>query len=200
MAQLDLSYTCIDAPFDGLMGYSAFAEGSLVGPESGPLADIVRLDPIQVDFSVSESDLLDLRKYMQDKKIDLEVTIFLQNNSMYSRKGVIIARDNQVDSETGTILFRAQFENPDGELLPGMYVRVAIRPSGKYQLLMVPTVALNTDIEGDYVFTVDAQGKVARKDVAIGVTDGNWTIIREGLEAENDPAFAAAETVAETEK
>ncbi len=181
-ARLDLSYTKISAPFDGLIGYSKYAPGSLVGPSSGALATIVKLNPIQVDFAISEADLLTLRRFAAQKDLDLVISIYLQDDTLYPVQGKLIAKDNKIDQETGTIMLRAQFDNPDGELLPGMYVRVSVRPAGKYQMLMIPTVALNTDIEGDYVFVVDAQNKVIRKNIVHGAADGDWTIVREGLE------------------
>lgn len=213
-AELDLSYTKIICPFDGLIGFSRYSDGSLVGPSSGTLATVVRTDPMYVDFSISELDLLTLKRYAQNDKDNLRVSIRFQDDTPYPLPGKIAAADNEVSGTTGTIKLRAEFPNPDNTLLPGMYVRVVIQPAEGQKALMVPTVALNSDIAGEYVFCVDADGKVQRRDLKIGLTDGSWTVVRSGLEAGDmvvtsgvqktraggsvdakpDPAFAAAET------
>ena len=218
-ARLNLSYTKILAPFDGLIGFSKYSDGTLVGPASGTLATVVKTDPVYVDFSISESDLLTLKRYALNDKSNLRVNIRFQDDTPYPEAGKLMAADNEISNSTGTIKLRAEFPNPDTTLLPGMYVRVVIKPAEGQKVLMVPTIALNSDIAGEYVFCVDADNKVQRRDLKIGLSDGSWTVVRSGLEAGDmvvtsglqktrsggkvnakpDPAFAQAAPAAEKE-
>lgn len=181
-AELDLGYTVIKAPIGGRIGRTAFTRGNLVGPDSGALARIVQMDPIRVVYSVSENDYCTVK--MTHKNISREELnrklvprLRLSNGDLYPVAGALSFADNQVDAGTGTIAVRAEFDNPDGILLPGQYVTVQISLSEPRRLPVVPQSAVQEDREGRYVFVVDGENKVQQRRITTGAASGtNWAV------------------------
>ena len=187
-ALINLSYTDITAPFDGRIGLAKYNVGNVVGPESGVLATVVSLDPMRVEFSVNEADFLlaqemALEKNMPLKKLlaGLDIKLILSNGSNYGHTGKIYFWNNQVSSSTGTILLRAEFENHNFILNPGQYVKVEIESSVPKHGLIIPQVAIQATLGGEFVMVVDKDNKIQIKNVEPGYKFANMIVIKKGL-------------------
>ena len=187
-AELDLSYTKITAPISGRIGRTSFTRGNLIGPESGPLARIVQMDPIRVVYAISDSDFANARfageaasetggQVICPQKTRLQ----LSGNIMYPETGRKDFVDNQVDPHTGTIAVRAIFDNPQEILLPGQYVTVLINCVQGKRALMVPQSAVQEDREGRFVFVVNGEKKVVQRRIATGKVIGGKWMVESGL-------------------
>ena len=165
-ANLNLSYTEIKAPFDGRVGLAAYSVGNLVGPDSGMLADIARIDPARVQFNLSEVDLLEFMRDKDNVKKDfLTVKLFFQDGKPYDQPGEITFWNNKVNSSTGTLLMQATFPNPKSLLMPGMYVKVRIEIKESTMAVMVPRNAVIEDQTGKSVLVVNKADVVERRKI-----------------------------------
>jgi membrane fusion protein (multidrug efflux system) len=187
-SELDLGYTTIRAPMSGRIGRTAYTMGNLVGPDSGPLARIIQLDPIRVVYSVSENDLADYQKALRNSpehadNPGLVPHIRLPDGEMYESAGRLDFVNNEVDAKTGTIAVWAVFDNHDGLLLPGQYGTVLVRRSKAEMLPVVPQSAVQEDREGRYVLVVDDANRVLERRVQTGPVFGTVWAIESGLAA-----------------
>ena len=189
VAQLNLSYTKVTAPFDGIVTNHLVDVGSLVGV-GGPtkLASIFQLDPINVFFSISEQQVLEVKRGLRAENKTLKdmgpipVEVGLQTEEGYPHKGIIDYAAPQVDSSTGTLPVRAVFENKNQPLLPGLFVRVRIPVSQVDKAVLIPDLAIGTGQLGSYVLTVGEDGVVVQKAVTLGqLQDGGLRIIESGI-------------------
>ncbi|HXK59927.1 MAG TPA: efflux RND transporter periplasmic adaptor subunit [Acidobacteriota bacterium] len=186
-ARLDLSYTEIRAPISGRIGRTSVHVGNLVGPETGVLATIVKLDPIWVSFPISERDYLRLQeKVAAGRKGGLTIpelvpTIRLVDGALFPHKGRIDFQDNQVDRGTGTIMLRATFPNPRLLLRPGQFVTVIQTERRSTDRLLVPQAAVQNDQVGPYVFVVDEEQKAQIRRIEVGGEYGTDLIVMNGL-------------------
>ncbi|WP_161470959.1 efflux RND transporter periplasmic adaptor subunit [Tropicimonas marinistellae] len=182
-AQLNLSYTKIAAPFEGRIGLTDLAVGAYVGPETGPLATLASIDPIDVVFPVSEAQLLDFRAASQSssQNTSLSLRLTLANGETYPLDGAASTIDTEVQSGTDTVLVRGTFGNPDGHLLDGQLVRVSVIAESDAPVLVVPTVALQRDKDGFFVLTVGDDSVVARTPVTVARTVGSDAVVSAGL-------------------
>jgi membrane fusion protein (multidrug efflux system) len=188
LAELDLGYTRILAPISGRIGATALTKGNLCGPASGPLARIVQLDPIRVQYSVSENDLAAIKMALDDssskqKKTLLQPQIRLPGGKPLALTGKVDFVDNAVDASTGTISVRLIFDNPEGLLLPGQYVTVLLSRKQARVMPMIPQAAVLEDSEGRYVLVVDTQSQVEQRRVKTGIISGPLWAIESGLTA-----------------
>jgi membrane fusion protein (multidrug efflux system) len=188
LAELDLGYSRVSAPISGRIGATALTKGNLCGPASGPLARIVQLDPIRVQYSVSENDLAAIKMALDDssskqKKDLLQTQIRLPGGKLLALSGKVDFVDNKVDASTGTISVRLIFDNPEGLLLPGQYVTVLLSRKQARVMPMIPQAAVLEDREGRYVLVVDAQNQVEQRRVKTGVISGQLWAIESGLAA-----------------
>lgn len=184
-AELDLSYTRIRAPIDGVIGKLAFTEGNFVDETSGPLARIVRDDPVHVVFSLSERDYLAavraagsaspeaLRAYFEPR-------LRLADGELYGREGRIAFASNAFDAATGTIPLRARFPNPDQILRPGQYATVMLRIGEPRRRPTVPYAAIGRDADGAFVYRLDGE-TVRRRAVTLGENTGRDVVVEDGL-------------------
>ena len=178
-AKLDLSYTQIRAPFDGRISFNRYSAGNLVSPSSGSLATLLRSGPVKVDFRLNEIDLLRLMESGAIRKNrigEVPVELYFQNGRKYARKGRLDSFDNKVSQTTGTFQLRAVFDNPDYELIPGMYVKVRIPTAAPKQTVSVPLAALQSDMSGDYVYVVNGNNTVERRSIQGHRQDGTLFI------------------------
>jgi RND family efflux transporter MFP subunit len=193
LAKIELGYTKVTAPFDGIVTTHLAAVGALVGGGSSPtpLATILRLDPIYVVANLSEQDVL---RIIADPsgistadlgKIPIELR--LMNETGYSHKGVIDYIAPQVDASTGTLRERGVFANADYGLLPGLFTRVRVPPSqgSEQAALLIPETALGSDQAGRYVMVVDKDNVVDKRSVSVGPAVDDLRVIDKGLAAED---------------
>ncbi|MFQ5626114.1 MAG: efflux RND transporter periplasmic adaptor subunit [Methyloligellaceae bacterium] len=181
-AELDVGYTTISSPIDGRIGASAVDAGNLIGPDSGVLATVVALDPIRVNFSVSERDYLD---YTQAKKkgqpTGFTPRIRLANDRIYPHDGKLDYIDNRVDPSTGTIRVRVEFPNPDSLILPGQFMNVTLVSADPKDQMVVPQAAVQENQTGPFVLVVDKDNKVELRPVKTGQRSGTEIAVTEGL-------------------
>jgi RND family efflux transporter MFP subunit len=194
LANINLGYTRVLAPFDGTVTNHQQDLGALVGV-SGPttLATIIQSDPLYVYFTVSEPQVLAIRKSRAEagrpiRTTDLSsirsvsVEIGLQDEEGYPHKGHLDYASPQVDTATGTLTARAIFDNKDHALLPGLFVRVRVPIAHQDKALLTRDDAIGTNQEGSYVLVVGADNVVRQKIVKTGDREGQLRIIESGLD------------------
>jgi membrane fusion protein, multidrug efflux system len=190
-ANINLGYTRVLAPFDGVVTNHLVDIGTLVGASGSTtaLATIVQTDPIYVNFTASEPQVLAIRRNLASQgKIlrttnlsDIPVEIGLQDEEGYPHKGHLDYVSPQLDTSTGTLAGRALFENKDHALLPGLFVRVRIPVAHQDTALLTRDDAIGTSQEGSYVLVVGPDNIVRRKIVKTGQKQGRLRIIESGL-------------------
>jgi RND family efflux transporter MFP subunit len=188
-AAINLGYTKVTAPFDGVVTARQVSAGELVGA-NGPtvLATIVQLDPIWVNFNASETDVLNVRASLAQKGqtianlIGLPVTVALATETDYPHQGKLDYVAPMVNPATGTLAARAVLANSDHALLPGYFVRLRI-PSQTASALLVPDAALGSDQSGRYVLVVNGDSTVEQRQVEVGQQVGSQRVITKGLAA-----------------
>ncbi len=190
-AQINLDYTKVVAPFDGIMSARQVSIGELVGSGGTQvLATVVQLDPIWVNFSASERDVLHVRDMLQkrgEKAADLlgtPVEVGVQTDTGYPYKGKLDYIAPTVNQGTGTLAARAELRNDRRLMLPGFFVRVRV-PLQETPALLVPAVALGTDQGGRYVLIVNTENTVEQRKVQVGPTVGEMAVIESGLQPDD---------------
>jgi RND family efflux transporter MFP subunit len=187
-AQINYGYTQVTAPFDGTVTQRLVSVGELVGTNSPTqLATIFQLQPIWVNFTISERDVQRIRASMAKHGITtadvinkVPVEVALQTDRDFPYKGVIDYIAPNIDPSTGTLNVRGVLENKNYPLLPGYFVRVHV-PLGKIDAVLVPEEAIGADQSGRYVLVVDANNIVQQRKVTIGETFGGLRRIESGL-------------------
>ena len=187
-AQINLRFATIPAPLTGRIGRSLFTEGALVtAGQADPLAVISVLDPIYVDIQQSSSELLQLRRQLAAggvAPVVAEVRLKLDDGSDYEVPGTVEFSEVTADAGTGTVTLRARFANPQGLLMPGMFVRARFAQSQVSGAFLVPQAALTRDAKGEAtVFVVGAGNKAEARAVTAVHTQGNDWIVTKGLKA-----------------
>ncbi len=188
-ARINMRYTAVTAPISGRIGKSGVTEGALVtAHQPMALATIQRLDPMFVDVPQSTTELLRLRRRLEegrlsrDGQIRNKVRLILEDNTPYPSEGSLQFRDVTVDPTTGSVILRAVFPNPQGILLPGMFVRAVVEEGINRQAILIPQQTIARDPKGNpSVLTVDASGKVHRRMVTIDRTIGDTWLVSSGL-------------------
>ncbi len=180
-AEINLGYTEISAPISGEVGRSRFTKGNVVGPDSGPLTEMVSRDPMYVTFPVSQREFLKVeQEERKAKQQAVAVRIRFSDGSTYGQTGLINFIDVKVDRATDTVLVRASLPNPNGSLIDGQLVRVSVEAEKPEEKVLVPQSALIVDQQGTYVFVVE-DGKAAVKRVKLGGESGPDAIVDDGL-------------------
>jgi len=190
-AQINLDYTRVIAPFDGIVTARQVSIGELVGTGGAQvLATIVQLDPIYINFTASERDVLKVRDMLAkrgEKASDLlgtAVEIGLQTDTGYPHKAKLDYIAPTVNQGTGTLSARAELANTARLMLPGFFVRVRV-PMEETQSMLVPSVALGSDQAGRYVLVVNAENTVEQRKVVVGPVVGDMTVVESGLKPED---------------
>jgi RND family efflux transporter MFP subunit len=192
LAQLNLDYTTVKAPFRGRVSRRYKDPGNVVGAgEETVLADINKIDPIYVYFTISEQDLLRIRR--EDPALakngarppDVPIAVGLANETGYPHKARLDYADIQVDTTTGTLQLRATLPNPDYRILPGLFVRIRAERQEPQPALLLPEEAIGFDQAGSYVLVVDAKNVVARRGVTLGPQVNRQFAIEAGVSADD---------------
>ncbi|EGQ9299505.1 efflux RND transporter periplasmic adaptor subunit [Vibrio vulnificus] len=186
LADVNLSYTQIRAPFSGRISDSKVSTGDLVSPSSGILTTLVSLDPIHTAFSISERERLALgiERIKGDgstPSAGVEVHLQLENGKEYPHLGRLDYLGNRIDTKTGTIALRAVVENPDHQLLPGQHIKVNLREKQAKSVVVVPRRAVQTDLEGHFVMVMTPGEVAERRNVSLGAQVEQGVVIRQGL-------------------
>lgn len=183
-AELNLGFTRITSPVDGIAGIALAQIGNLVGPASGPLTTVSQVDPIKVYFSVTEQTFLALERRFPSREAlreGLPLELILSDGTSYPLKGRFYAADRQVDPATGTLRIAAEFPNPGPLLRPGQYARVRAAVRLVSGALLVPQRAVS-ELQGSFqVATVGPDNRVHIRPVRVGEREGSWWIIDSGL-------------------
>jgi len=190
-AQINLDYTKVVAPFDGVVTARQVSVGELVGSGGTQvLATIVQLDPIHVTFNASERDVLHVRDMLYKRNqraanlIGTEADVGLQTDTGYPHKGKLDYIAPQVNQGTGTLAARAVLPNESRLLLPGFFARVRV-PLEETPAVLVPSVALGSDQGGRYVLTVNGENTVEQRKVEVGPVLGEMIVVESGLKPED---------------
>jgi len=189
IAQINLGYASVTSPISGRIGRALVTEGALVGQgEATQLAVVQQINPMYVNFTQSTTEVLRLRKAIESGKFkqaagpdSASVRVVLEDGSQYPLPGKLLFSDLTVDATSGQITLRAEVPNPNGILLPGMYVRVLIEQAEATDAITLPQQAVTRGATGDTVMVVTADGKVSPRPVKLGTAkDGQWVVL-EGL-------------------
>ncbi len=179
--ELNLSFTEIRAPFDGVTGGLQFHEGNVVKAPDDTLLTVNQIHPIYVEFAVPEQYLPEIQKQRRERTLKASVTF--QNMTVPPPQGDLTFVDNAVDQTTGTILLKATFPNEDGVLWPGQFVNVILTLSELTDAVIVPSQAVQTGQNGQFIYVVKADQTVEERPVTTGITYQNETVVEKGLKA-----------------
>lgn len=178
-AKVNLGFTRLTSPIDGIAGVATVQVGNLVGPAGNPITTVSTVDPIKANFTVSEQEYLKLAR--ADALHRLELELVLADGSVYPQKGRFSFADRQVDPATGSIQLTGLFPNAGNTLRPGQYAKVRAAIGVHERALLVPQRAV-TDTQGTYlVAVVDPNNTIRFAPVKVGDRVGSNWIIEEGL-------------------
>ena len=178
-AKLSLGYCSIKAPISGRTGAVLVYAGNIVQPNSVPLVVINQVSPIYVDFSVPESQLSEIKRYRAAGTLHVEATP--PHDAGRPARGIITFIDNAVDPTTGTIMLKGTFPNTDHRLWPGQFVNVVLTLTTQPNAIVVPSQAVQTGQQGQYVFVVKSDHTVESRPVVIARTMGADSVVASGL-------------------
>lgn len=187
-AELNLSYTTIVAPFAGRIGKVNYNVGNIVSTTSSSLATLTVTDPIYVNFQVEESLYISyLQSHQQTrdaKDVAINISIRLPNNTEYPFPGQLNFADTQIEQGMGTVELRATFENPNGIILPGLFVTLIVESQNKEKMALIPQVAVQEGQQGKFVLVVDSNNTVKQRHVILGRRINAMWVVEEGLKAD----------------
>ncbi len=193
LAAINLGYTNVAAPFDGVVTQHLVSEGALVGAGGDTkLATLVQLDPIYATFNVSEQEVLRIREALKERRLTqadfdkIPIEIGLMDETGYPHRGMLQYIAPEIDPATGTVLVRGVFENADRALLPGFFVHIRVPITEQPRTaLLVPNAILGASQEGRYVLVVNAQDEVEQRNVTLGAQQGDLRVIESGLKPDD---------------
>lgn len=193
MAQLDLNYAEINAPFAGRMGRHMVDVGNLVESGTTLLAPLESIDPIHAYFTLSESDLLRFMRMQQEgtltisekEPIVIELALGEGEAEQFQFRGTLDFREFGIDPETGTTQRRAVFPNSDGRLVPGLFVRLRAAVGEPRPMLVVAERAVGADQRGDYLLVVNSENVVEYRPVKLGLLKDGLRAIESGIDADD---------------
>ncbi|HEX7817157.1 efflux RND transporter periplasmic adaptor subunit [Dyella sp.] len=181
MAQLQLGYTRIEAPFDGVAGLPLVWPGAQVTAGTTGIVVLNQIEPMRISFSIPEASLPAVRAAQDRGPVVIQASIPGDNDAMLH--GVLEFVDNTVDTSTSTIVLKGRFENADHRLTPGQFVQVRLSTVHLANVVSMPSEALQSSDKGDFVFVVSADGKAYQRFVAVGASSNGRIVVRQGLEA-----------------
>ena len=193
VARLDLEYTDVRAAVDGRISRALVTAGNYISGQAGSatlLTTIVSVDPMYVYADMDENTLLRFRAQNPGARSagtgssdgPLRVELQLADESTFSRIGRIESLDNRVDAQSGSIVLRAVFPNPDGHILPGLFARIRLASGGKHPALLVDETAIGTDQAQKYVLILTSTNTASYRPVKLGPVVEGKRVVREGVE------------------
>ncbi|MBS7790716.1 efflux RND transporter periplasmic adaptor subunit [Roseococcus sp. SDR] len=198
VAEINLAYTNITAPFAGAIGRSTYTPGNVVSPSSEPLATIVSQDPMRVAFTIAQRTALELRERYEGRGGAAAVVVRIRQSdgTIYPLPGRIDFIDTQVSRDTDSILVRASIPNPiragmqqndigARQLVDGQFVTVLLEGAQPVMAVTIPRSAIAQDQAGFFVFIVDGEGRAQRRNVTLGRSTAETAVIESGVEAGN---------------
>lgn len=188
-ARINLGYTRINAPIDGQTSTSSVTPGALVTAEqTTALTTVQQLDPIYVDFTQPSSTLLRLKRELAEGKLApaeqkdaTRISLELEDGSTYGHEGTLTFNGVSVDESTGSVTLRALVPNPDGLLLPGMYIKATLQEGVQQDAILVPQQGVSRDERGDATALVVVDGKVEQRELTLARAVGNRWWVSKGL-------------------
>jgi multidrug efflux system membrane fusion protein len=180
-AMLNLDFTQIRAPFDGVTGGLQFYAGNVVQAQADKLVTINQIRPIYVQFGVPEQYLPEIRR--EQRAHPLKVSASFANMKGAPAQGELTFVDNAVDATTGMIQLKATFPNDSGELWPGQFVTVSLTLSELSNIVVVPSQAVQTGQDGQFIYVVKPDKTVEQRPVTIGITYDGLTVVERGIQA-----------------
>lgn len=188
-AEINLSYANVTSPISGRIGRALVTEGALVGQgDATPLATVQQIDPVYINITQPASTVMRLKRGLESgqlkqagKENAASVRILFDDGSAYAHKGKLLFTDLTVDPNTNQMAVRAEVPNPNGELLPGMYVRAELEQAEIPEAILLPQQAVTRTNSGDTVTVVAADGTMSSRNVKIGGSNGNHWVVLEGL-------------------
>src|SRR5262245_44507984 len=188
-AELNLSYTTITSPLTGLSSFAKLQEGAYVNASNNLLTTVAQLDPIWVNFSISENEHLRFREQVARGELKtppsgrFEIEVVLGDGSVFQNRGRISFADPSFSKDTGTFLVRATLANPQAILRPGQFVRVNVLGVTRPNAILVPQRAVQQGAKSHFVWVVTKEGKAEQRAVQVGQWSGDDWVINEGLHA-----------------
>jgi len=186
LASLNLDYAEIKSPIDGRVGRPDITVGNIVqaGPGAAVLTTIQSVNPIYADFDIDEQTYLRAKKSVQEgKAADMPVFMALADETDFKREGKIRSFDNQLSGDSGTMRVRAEFENTDGLLTPGLFAHIRLGNADRASAVLVNDSAISTDQDRKFVYAVDDKGNVSYRPVVLGGLNDGMRVIDQGLKA-----------------
>ena len=180
-ARLNVEYCSITSPINGVVGIRQVDIGNLIQPNTQTLVVVTQIKPIYVVFTLPEADIDRVREAMQRRK--LRVLAFDSADEKQISQGVLQLIDNQVDQSTGTVRLKAQFANDDRSLWPGEFVNAHLELEIHRNAVVVPSVAVQTGPQGQFVYVVRANDTVEMRPVIVTQTEHNQSALRSGIES-----------------
>jgi len=181
LARKDLEYTIITAPMEGKIGEATFSVGELIGPNSGVLATVVTVDPMDAVFSISENDLLMVRRQFS-KPSDVEAVFITADNYEYPEVGTLNFVDVSLDESMNTLKMKASLPNPEHKLISGQYGRIKLRAKKPTKMLVVPQKAIQRTTDSEFVMVVKSDNTIEQRPVKTGMELPDYQMeLQEGL-------------------
>lgn len=189
-ASINLGYASVTSPISGRIGRALVTEGALVGQgEATQLAVVQQINPLYVNFTQSASDVMRLKNAMAsgqflqaNSKDAASVRVVLEDGTEYAKPARLLFSDLTVDASTGQVTLRAEVPNPNGDLLPGLFVRVRLEQSQARDAVTLPQQAVTRTAQGDSVMVVGKNGKVSPRPVKLGSAKGSDWVVLSGLQ------------------
>ena len=183
IAQKDLEYTIIQSPIDGKVGEALFSVGELIGPQSGVLANVVTIDPMDAVFSISENEMLLARRQFLNAN-EAEAIFITSDGYEYPEIGTINFVDVALDEGMNTLKMKASLPNPEHKLISGQYGRIKLRAKKPTKMLTIPQKAIQRTTDSEYVLVVKPDNTIEQRPIKTGIELPNFQMeLLEGVNA-----------------